>query len=390
MLLRVLAIMFALLAHVAFAFALWPRPRSDELEVLDIARQQEFTLTPMGSAVRPENVEDRVETAALEQAANIKQEQSIPSQSTALNPSAALSDDARNRMAAAPQVATTEIKDASAKTIVATPPVGTAKVISSEASDAETTKSAELFSDAAPEHEVEGYVPPKLDTSADLPIQLRAADNFSRQIENRARAVPIQSEPPLLSDQIASTDAHAPSVLDRRSGTIGAETPEHKVEADQPDIVAAKERPQTTTLEQPAQSQSDGTLTLEQLNALKPRLLQVLAQPQQIELATDGDRLVMQASDLALIGKYMDGINERVQRSKINPRTQSQGTTVLKYTVGTDGSLQSIIVQSTSGSNVLDGAAIKAIHSAAPFAPIPPDVSAKPMTFVQPFRFVLP
>ncbi len=130
-------------------------------------------------------------------------------------------------------------------------------------------------------------------------------------------------------------------------------------------------------------------MALEQLDALKPGVLEVLAQPQQVAIVTEPGSNAAKASDLALIGEYVDGINARVQRSEVNPHTQSTGTVVLKYTVGTNGSLLSMIVVSTSGSSILDGAAISAIHKAAPFPPVPPAAGAEPMTFLQSFKFVL-
>ena len=42
----------------------------------------------------------------------------------------------------------------------------------------------------------------------------------------------------------------------------------------------------------------------------------------------------------------------------------------------------------SSGSKVLDDAAAAALDRAAPFAPIPPAVSIKPLAFTQPFRFI--
>jgi protein TonB len=62
---------------------------------------------------------------------------------------------------------------------------------------------------------------------------------------------------------------------------------------------------------------------------------------------------------------------------------------LLKFTIGTDGSLLSKQVASSSGSHVLDEAALAAIDRAAPFPAIPTDVSAQPMTFTQQFRFIV-
>ncbi len=85
---------------------------------------------------------------------------------------------------------------------------------------------------------------------------------------------------------------------------------------------------------------------------------------------------------------YLGKINQMVQRAKVNPRSRIAGTVVMKFTVGTDGGLISKEVASSSGHSALDNAAITALERAAPFPPIPPDVSTGPLAFTQPFRFI--
>ncbi|MFN0218007.1 MAG: energy transducer TonB [Hyphomicrobium sp.] len=85
---------------------------------------------------------------------------------------------------------------------------------------------------------------------------------------------------------------------------------------------------------------------------------------------------------------YLGKINELVQRSKINPRSRVAGTVVMKFTVGTRGELISKEVATSSGHPALDNAAIAALERAAPFPPIPPEVSVSPLAFTQPFRFI--
>lgn len=85
---------------------------------------------------------------------------------------------------------------------------------------------------------------------------------------------------------------------------------------------------------------------------------------------------------------YLGKINEMVQRAKVNPRSRIAGTVVMKFTVGTDGGLIAKEVASSSGHSALDNAAITALERAAPFPPIPPEVSTGPLAFTQPFRFI--
>ncbi|MET0409367.1 MAG: TonB family protein [Hyphomicrobium sp.] len=88
-------------------------------------------------------------------------------------------------------------------------------------------------------------------------------------------------------------------------------------------------------------------------------------------------------------GRYMNEINIRVQKAKRNPKDRAAGTVVVRYTIGLDGHLLSKEVATSSGSKTLDDAATAAIDQAAPFPPIPPDVSVKPLAFTQPFKFIV-
>ena len=94
-------------------------------------------------------------------------------------------------------------------------------------------------------------------------------------------------------------------------------------------------------------------------------------------------------SDAKAYGRYMGQINQRVQRAKINPRARIGGTVLMRFTVGLRGELLKTEVATSSGSPLLDKAAISALERAAPFPPIPPEVSTKPLAFTQPFRFIM-
>lgn len=115
-----------------------------------------------------------------------------------------------------------------------------------------------------------------------------------------------------------------------------------------------------------------------------------LQQPEQVAILSEqssGEERV--AGDAVAYGLYLGKINAQVQRAKINPRARLAGTVLMRFVVDLDGKLISSKVAKTSGSNVLDEAAMAALERAAPFPPIPPEVSQEPMSFTQPFRFTI-
>jgi protein TonB len=113
-------------------------------------------------------------------------------------------------------------------------------------------------------------------------------------------------------------------------------------------------------------------------------------QPEQVAIVTEqssGEE--KSGGDPKAFSLYLGKINQLVQRSKINPRSRLAGTVVMRFTVGTRGELISKEVATSSGHAALDNAAIAALERAAPFPPIPPEVSTRPLAFTQPFRFIM-
>lgn len=121
-----------------------------------------------------------------------------------------------------------------------------------------------------------------------------------------------------------------------------------------------------------------------------PETVQVRSQPQQIAIVTEQSSGEAQTGgDAKAFGLYLGQVNDRVQRAKVNPRSAVAGTVIVRFTIGLDGQLLSKKVAASSGSKMLDDAATSALDRAAPFPPIPPEVSVKPLAFTQPFKFIL-
>jgi protein TonB len=86
---------------------------------------------------------------------------------------------------------------------------------------------------------------------------------------------------------------------------------------------------------------------------------------------------------------YLGKLRTHLERSKVNPRTSIIGTAVIKLMVGADGMLISHQVSKSSGSKVLDEAAMASIEKASPFPPIPADVGQDRIEFSVPFKFTV-
>ena len=121
-----------------------------------------------------------------------------------------------------------------------------------------------------------------------------------------------------------------------------------------------------------------------------PPVVQAKEQPEQVaalEQQSSGEAKT--GGDAKAFGQYLGQINEHVQKAKVNPRSRRSGTVILRFTIGLNGQLLSKEIATSSGSKILDEAATAALDRAAPFPPIPPEVSIKPLAFTQPFKFLM-
>jgi len=84
---------------------------------------------------------------------------------------------------------------------------------------------------------------------------------------------------------------------------------------------------------------------------------------------------------------YMGKLRSHLERSKVNPRTQLTGTAVVRFKVGPTGGLISREIVTSSGSKVLDDAALASIDKASPFPPMPKDLQRDDIEISVPFKF---
>jgi protein TonB len=122
----------------------------------------------------------------------------------------------------------------------------------------------------------------------------------------------------------------------------------------------------------------------------KPEVAQAEAQPQQVAMASEqsSGEAKKGASDPTLVRQYLGKLSESVQRAKVNPRSKLTGTVWVKFKVSPAGELLSREITTSSGSKVLDEAAVAALDRAAPFPPMPQEVANGPLDISVPFKFI--
>jgi protein TonB len=96
----------------------------------------------------------------------------------------------------------------------------------------------------------------------------------------------------------------------------------------------------------------------------------------------------LSGGDVTARRAYMGEVAKKLQRNKINPRSTHSGTVMIGFTIDQRGDILSRQIVQSSGSKLLDDAALASLDRSAPFPPPPGEASSAPIALQVPFRFV--
>ena len=85
---------------------------------------------------------------------------------------------------------------------------------------------------------------------------------------------------------------------------------------------------------------------------------------------------------------YLGQLRNLLDKSKIAPRAHQAGTVLVEFKIAPSGRLLSREIKQSSGSKLLDDAAIASLDRAAPFPPMPKSGPQEPLDVEVPFKFV--
>jgi TonB family protein len=90
---------------------------------------------------------------------------------------------------------------------------------------------------------------------------------------------------------------------------------------------------------------------------------------------------------------YFSKIREKIRATWTYPTAAGergiQGEVVVEFRIAKDGRLESVQVRRSSGATILDDYSLRAVQTAAPFPPVPDDVTKETLTVESTFRYVL-
>jgi protein TonB len=94
-----------------------------------------------------------------------------------------------------------------------------------------------------------------------------------------------------------------------------------------------------------------------------------------------------EGGDTGVKSAYLGKIHNKLKQTKVNPHSRASGTVLVRFAVGPSGALLSREIITSSGSQILDNAAIAAIEKAAPFPAFPETMKVDKIVEVVPYRF---
>jgi periplasmic protein TonB len=354
-LVRLIAVLASLAFHGVVAYAIWPRLEQEKLDILDLGKGADIVLTPAGqvtSAVT--NLGENIASLDTPQVVPVQQHEQTP-EPQSVNP-------------------TTEVREVAAGASKSGTPDAVALNAEQPATERPADAATEQLSGVVGSEEspVEQNVAVKPEPASN-PLE----DTKSLAVSERKQPTPAEpAAPPAQIDSkepvVAKADAPAQSALQspKISETQSPSAPEQ--------------------LKEPTSAELRTSRPTHSLEQQKPESKEVQAQPEEVAVVMEESSGEEKSGGAAeTLGIYLGKVNEQVQRAKVNPHTLETGRVVLKFTIATNGSLLSKEVLLSSKSVALDAAALTALIRAAPFPPIPPEVSAKPMSFTQVFKFLV-
>lgn len=199
--------------------------------------------------------------------------------------------------------------------------------------------------------------------------------------EEEPRPEPPQAVKPELAELITSKESeYEDSVVEREPEPIPEEKHEEILSEQKPDHVAEKKHEETLVEQEPEpilekKDVPEGDTVDEQPAQVALRVFKSSGQAQ-----TGGDTTQRRA--------YLGKLRRTLEQNKINPRSRQNGTVLIIFKVDASGQLVSRKVKKSSGSKLLDDAAIAALDRAAPFPPMPENVAQGPLEVQVPFKFV--
>lgn len=192
---------------------------------------------------------------------------------------------------------------------------------------------------------------------------------------------------PILHRRIPTAAAFASKIPDaptQAAVSTGPATPKLNIIRRRPDNAQRKNFLQAGIVSQPEVEQRISKISADD---------QFVAFPRKFPQSPSADHNSSGADLSAVRGLFTGKVRQRIANAKYYPRVARrrgmEGQPIIAFTLGRDGRLMEIDLAKTSGYQLLDQAALEAVHQAAPYPKIPASLEMDSFQFKLPISFVL-
>jgi len=157
--------------------------------------------------------------------------------------------------------------------------------------------------------------------------------------------------------------------------------PERPDELKDTEIIQSQEGPQQEVMPVPEEKPEEVEQQVPQVATVEQLEEQAVIEEQKAA----GQK--QEGGDAGVKRAYLGKLHGQLARTKVNPHTRITGTVLVRFSVGRSGDLLSREVIASSGSQLLDNAALASVEKAAPFPAFPAGITVDKIVEVVPYRF---
>jgi periplasmic protein TonB len=199
-----------------------------------------------------------------------------------------------------------------------------------------------------------------------------------------AMAQPLEQVEPVEQEELTVEKSEEVVPLEERQ-VIASEAGPDQMDVKAPDDV---EQPEPDEPQEPVERKEVKEIEPEVVEQPLPKQVATLQQ-ESVDAQRESSGVQKKGGDTTAHTAYLGTLRSHLEKHKVNPRTQTAGTAVIRFTVDANGGIAELKVTKGSGSKALDDAALASIEKAVPYPPIPKNLGRGYLEISVPFKFTV-
>ncbi len=223
------------------------------------------------------------------------------------------------------------------------------------------------------------------------PVQMAAAQPLPEQVKPPVEELPIEEVveevEPVLERQVIASETGPDQEDVRAPDPENVDVPEPD-ELEDPVEEVVKERKPELEVQKEVKQEVVKEIEPDKVEQELPQQIATMTQESVVARRESSGR-EQKGGDTTAHLAYLGKLRTHLERHKVNPRTTLKGTAIVHLSVNANGEITSRHIAKSSGSKVLDEAALAAVDRSAPFPAIPSGLNRDKIEVSVPFRFTV-